>query len=124
MENGFALVWALPAIVVASIIVGWAAESAQLFISQGLALAILAWLQTAPEFAVEAVIAWEQNQNLMVANLTGSLRLLVGFGWPLIYFTRAIKAKNAGVIKLPWFNGLEVLVLLLSTIYFSFIWFK
>ena len=33
--------------------------AAQSHLSQGLALAILAWVQTLPEFAVEAVIAWE-----------------------------------------------------------------
>jgi cation:H+ antiporter len=111
-------------------VVGWAAEAAQIYVSQGLALAILAWLQTSPEFAVEAVIAWEQKQSLMVANLTGSLRLLVGFGWPLVYFTNALLGKNKKrgglwpVIKLPWFNGLEILILILSTFYFSFIWLK
>ena len=40
-------------------LVAWAAEAAQFLISQGLALAILAWVQTLPEFAVEAVIAWQ-----------------------------------------------------------------
>lgn len=74
--------------------IAWAAESAQFFVSQALSLAILAWLQTLPEFAVEAVIAWEQNVPLITANFTGSLRLLVGVGWPLIYFTAAISAKN------------------------------
>jgi len=39
-------------------LVAWGAEAAQFLISQGLALAILAWLQTLPEFAVESVIAW------------------------------------------------------------------
>ena len=52
--------WAGPAILVAAIAIAWAAESAQFFIAQGFALAILAWLQTLPEFAVEAVLAWHQ----------------------------------------------------------------
>jgi cation:H+ antiporter len=116
------------AIVVASIIIGWAAETAQIYISQGLALAILAWLQTSPEFAVEAVIAWHQQTELMVANLTGSLRLLVGLGWPLVYFTNAFLGthRKTGwpVLRLPWFNALEVFSLLAGTLYFIVIWFK
>ena len=51
--------WTIPAMLAAAMLIAWAAESAQFFIAQGFALAILAWLQTLPEFAVEAVIAWE-----------------------------------------------------------------
>ena len=53
--------WAAPAILVSALMIAWAAESAQYFIAQGLALAILAWMQTLPEFAVEAVLAWKQQ---------------------------------------------------------------
>ncbi len=70
--------------------IAWAAESAQFFIAQGFALAILAWMQTLPEFAVEAVLAWKQLTPLLLANLTGALRLLTGFGWPVIYLTAAV----------------------------------
>jgi cation:H+ antiporter len=129
MTNSWhALFWTTPVVMCAAIVIGWAAETAQLYMSQGLALAILAWIQTSPEFAVEAVIAWQQKQNLMVANLTGSLRLLVGLGWPLVYFTHTFfsrhKVKGWPVISLKWFNGLEVLILLLGTLYFSLIWLK
>ncbi len=48
---------------------------------------MLAWLQTMPEFAVEAVLAWKQQSALLIAGLTGALRLLTGLGWPLIYAT-------------------------------------
>ena len=48
-------------------LIAWAAESAQFFIAQGFALAILAWLQTLPEFAVEAVLAWKQQVPLLLA---------------------------------------------------------
>ena len=64
---------AAPAILFASVIIAWAAESAQFFIAQGFALAILAWLQTLPEFAVEAVLAWKQQGPLLLANLTGEI---------------------------------------------------
>lgn len=76
--------------------IAWAAESAQFFIAQGFALAILAWLQTLPEFAVEAVLAWKQQVPLLLANLTGALRLLTGFGWPVIYLTAAFNKKRRG----------------------------
>lgn len=81
--------WATPAILLAAMLIAWAAESAQFFIAQGFALAILAWLQTLPEFAVEAVLAWKQQVPLLLANLTGALRLLTGLGWPMIYATAA-----------------------------------
>jgi cation:H+ antiporter len=87
-------IWTFPSIIVSSFILAWAAESAQFLVSQALALAILAWLQTLPEFAVEAVIAWERNVPLITANFTGSLRLLVGVGWPLIYLTAAVSARR------------------------------
>src|SRR6202046_3940096 len=45
--------WTVPCILFASIVIAWGAEAAQFFIAQGFALAILAWMQTMPEFAVE-----------------------------------------------------------------------
>jgi len=56
-SNPLSALWTFPSILFSSFIIAWAAEAAQFLISQGLALAILAWLQTLPEFAVEAVIA-------------------------------------------------------------------
>ena len=85
--------WTFPTIIFSAFLIGWGAEASQYYMSQGLALAILALLQTLPEFAVEAVIAWQQNVHLMLANLTGSLRILIGLGWPMIYFTRAAFGK-------------------------------
>lgn len=87
---------AAPAILLASVMIAWAAESAQFFIAQGFALAILAWLQTLPEFAVEAVLAWKQQVPLLLANLTGALRLLTGFGWPVIYLTASLAKRRRG----------------------------
>src|SRR5579872_387752 len=83
------VLWTAPSILAAAMLIAWAAESAQFFIAQGFALAILAWLQTLPEFAVEAVLAWKQQVDLLMANLTGALRLLTGLGWPMIYATAA-----------------------------------
>src|SRR4249919_2668888 len=103
-QGAASALWTFPSVLGSAMLIAWAAEAAQFLVSQGLALAILAWLQTLPEFAVEAVIAWEAGQTtrfstdayqvshataLMTANFTGSLRLLVGLGWPMIYATAA-----------------------------------
>src|SRR5205807_264353 len=61
--------WTFPSILGSAFLVAWGAEAAQFLISQGLALAILAWLQTLPEFAVEAVIAWEAGRDPERAHL-------------------------------------------------------
>src|SRR6266436_9533092 len=86
----WSVLWTAPSILIAAMLIAWAAESAQFFIAQGFALAILAWLQTLPEFAVEAVLAKNQQVPLLLANLTGALRLLTGLGWPMIYVTAAL----------------------------------
>src|SRR6185437_16780313 len=83
----WAVLWTTPCILIASVLIAWGAESAQFFVAQGFALAILAWMQTLPEFAVEAVLAWKQQTALLIANLTGALRLLTGLAWPMIYLT-------------------------------------
>lgn len=121
--------WAAPAILLAAMLIAWAAESAQFFIAQGFALAILAWLQTLPEFAVEAVLAWKQQVPLLLANLTGALRLLTGLGWPLIYFTAAayhrMKYKRPlREITLEKEHCVEVVGLLVPLLYVSVIWAK
>ena len=88
--------WTFPTILLSSFVVAWGAECAQFYISQGLALALLAWIQVLPEFAVEAVIAWHQDVPLMTANFTGALRLLTGLGWPVIwiFFAAARRARG------------------------------
>ena len=127
--------WTFPTIIFSSMVIAWAAEAAQFLFSQGLALAILAWLQTLPEFAVEAVISWEAGKDpakihLITANFTGSLRLLVGLGWPLIFFTHAFFGKNSHLhkrfapIDLEDEHSVEVLALLLPLLYFLLIYLK
>ena len=59
VQGAASAVWTFPSVLGSAMLIAWAAEAAQFLLSQGLALAILAWLQTLPEFAVEAVIAWE-----------------------------------------------------------------
>jgi cation:H+ antiporter len=119
------VLWAAPAILGSALMITWAAESAQYFVAQGFALAILAWLQTLPEFAVEAVFAWHQQVPLLLAGLTGALRLLTGFGWPVIYFTAAMfhRQNDAGKngplrsIRLEEHHAVEVIGLFAALVY-------
>src|SRR5216117_3437259 len=104
--SALAALWTFPGMLLSAFLVAWGAEAAQFLISQGLALAILAWLQTLPEFAVEAVIAWEAGRNperahLAIANLTGAIRLLLGLGWPMIYFVFAFASRRRSGQRLP-----------------------
>ncbi len=88
--------WTFPSVLMSAFVMAWAAEGAQFYISQGLALALLAWLQTLPEFAVEAVIAWRGDVPLMTANFTGALRLLTGVGWPMIWVVFMVSERMRG----------------------------
>jgi cation:H+ antiporter len=121
--------WTFPSILLSAFVIAWGAEAAQFLISQGLALAILAWLQTMPEFAVEAVIAWQAGKDpskthLAIANFTGSLRLLVGLGWPMIYFVAAASRRKMIAIRLDDEHSVEIFGLFLPIAYFTFIWWK
>jgi cation:H+ antiporter len=96
-----ALVYGI-AIVGAAFTLSWAAEAAQVDVSAGLALAVLALLAVLPEYAVDAVFSWQAGAiyeaegtcppqeggatacALALANMTGANRVLVGVGWPLI----------------------------------------
>jgi cation:H+ antiporter len=113
----------------AAMLIAWAAESAQFFMAQGFALAILAWLQTLPEFAVEAVLAWRQQVPLLMAGLTGALRLLTGLGWPMIYFVAAFFYRRKSrahmqEIRLEDEHCVEVVGLIAAMLYAFFVWAK
>jgi len=134
-SNTISAIWTFPSIVFSALVIGWAAESAQFLFAQGLALAILAWLQTLPEFMVEAVIAWKAGADpekvfLVSANFTGSIRLLVGLGWPMIYFTSVFFRKRKSSerrwsnIKLEGEHSVEVLGLVPPILYFVIIVIK
>ena len=125
--------WTLPSILFSAFLVAWGAEAAQFLMSQGLALAILAWLQTLPEFAVEAVIAWEAGKDpvrahLAIANLTGAIRLLLGLGWPMIYAVCAWygrhRSERLPAIRLTTEHATEVVGLVPGLLYFVVILVK
>ncbi len=120
--NATTVLWTAPAILLSALMIAWAAESAQYFVAQGFALAMLAWMQTLPEFAVEAVLAWHQQTHLLLANLTGALRLLTGLGWPAIYATAALSHRRATGrplrrIVLDEHHSVEVVGLLVPLLY-------
>ncbi|MBI3726006.1 hypothetical protein HY251_18920 [bacterium] len=111
------------AVIAASMLISWSAEAAQFLISQGLAVAMIALLQVLPEFMIEAVFAWRADTSNMLANLTGSNRLLMGLGWPLIYVTAMVAhywrtGRRLGPIELRPESSVEVWALILSSGYF------
>lgn len=113
-------------VILAAILISWGAEAAQFVVSQGLAIAIIALLQVVPEFMVEATIAWRQEIDLMMANFTGSNRLLMGVGWALVFITADVYNKiktGHGIehIELRRETFIEVLTLMLSSAYFLFV---
>lgn len=132
--SALAALWTFPSMLLSAFLVAWGAEAAQFLMSQGLALAILAWLQTLPEFAVEAVIAWDAGRDptrahLAIANLTGAIRLLLGLGWPMIYFVFAFSGRRRGdgtlpPIKLQPEHAVEVIGLVPPLLYFVVIVWK
>ena len=128
-SSPLAALWTVPAILLASLLITWGAESAQFFVAQGFALAILAWMQTLPEFAVEAVLAWRQQTALLMANLTGALRLLTGLAWPMIYATAAVvhwrrTGRLLRSITLSPHHSVEVIGLFFPLLYAVAIWYK
>jgi cation:H+ antiporter len=77
------------AVVGAAVILAWAAETAQLDISGSLAIALLALIAVLPEYAVDLYFAYTAGHKpefaqYAAANMTGSNRLLIGLGWPLV----------------------------------------
>src|SRR5436190_6044813 len=77
------------AVVAASFLLAWAAEAARLDIGGPLAIAILAIIAVLPEYAVDLYFSYTAGHNpdyvqYAAANMTGSNRLLLGLGWPVV----------------------------------------
>ncbi|HEX7658398.1 MAG TPA: sodium:proton exchanger [Pseudonocardiaceae bacterium] len=87
------------AVVAASFLLAWATEAAQLDISGGLAIAILALIAVLPEYAVDLFFAYKAGSDptyvpYAAANMTGSNRLLLGLGWALVVLVGLAIAKR------------------------------
>ncbi len=114
------------AVLGASFLLAWAAETAEKDVPRAFALAVLAVLAVAPEYAVDALYAWGAGAkgatreacatltpeeieagatmlargchegNLAVANMTGANRILIGIGWAGIAVFTIWHARRTG----------------------------
>src|SRR5262245_44142530 len=102
------------AIVGAAFLLSWAAEVAQLDVSAGLAIALLAFIAVLPEYAVDLVFAFKAGHavaaygpecrplgdlgespcSLALANMTGANRLLIGIGWSMEVLVSSFQARR------------------------------
>jgi cation:H+ antiporter len=92
------------AVVAASFLLAWGAEAAQIDVSGGLAIAVLALVAVLPEYAVDLYYAYVSGHNpeytqYAAANMTGSNRLLMGLGWPVVVLVSILVARKAGAGK-------------------------
>jgi cation:H+ antiporter len=118
------------AILGAAFLLSWAAELVQMDVSQALALALLALIAVLPEYAVDAVFAFQAGRDPVVAqagyavaNMTGANRLLIGMGWSSIVLV-AWWRHGARRVVLERSQALEMSVLLVATGYALVIPFK
>ena len=102
-------------------LLSWAAEVAQLDVPRALALAVLALIAVAPEYAVDVYFAWRAGQDpaytaYATANMTGGNRLLIGVGWAASVLTIWLRHRRRG-ISLPREQAVEINYLALATAY-------
>jgi cation:H+ antiporter len=131
------------AIVGAAFLLSWAAEVAQLDISAGLAIAVLAFIAVLPEYAVDLVFAIkggnsfeetgraclpigggeESPCSLALANMTGANRLLIGVGWSMVIFIAWWRWRQRGQpergreVTLSRSHSVELSYLAVATLY-------
>jgi cation:H+ antiporter len=116
------------AIVGAAFAISWAAETAQLDISAGLAIAILALIAVLPEYAVDFVFTSQGGNSfqmdpscpplpgggrespcdLALANMTGANRLLIGLGWSMVVFIAWYRLRKTGEMPPGRWGGIEL----------------
>lgn len=126
------------AVVGSAFMLAWAAEAAQVDISAGLALALLALVAVLPEYAVDFVFTWKAGKHPAefapdaLANMTGGNQLLIGAGWSLVVLVgawrirqsrRGRELKNVRSVpettdvELDRSNSVAIAFLLIATIY-------
>jgi len=125
----------------ASFLLAWGAETAEKDVPRAFAIAVLAVLAVAPEYAVDALYAWNagihagtergvEAGNLAVANMTGANRILIGIGWAGIALFTVFRAGSdddpavenrsgflADAVTLDRDIGLEIVFLFLATLW-------
>ncbi|MGM0592380.1 MAG: sodium:calcium antiporter [Halobacteriota archaeon] len=128
------------AVLGASFLLAWGAETAEKDVPRAFALAVLAVLAVAPEYAVDALYAWQAASdpakgNLAVANMTGANRILIGLGWSGIALYSIYKARSRDdtsvdtsrggrlrdAVRLDPSIATEILFLFLATVYAFFV---
>ncbi|MFB6169815.1 MAG: sodium:calcium antiporter [Haloarculaceae archaeon] len=130
------------AVLGASFLLAWGAETAERDVPRAFALAVLAVLAVAPEYAVDALYAWQagadpanvEAANLAVANMTGANRILIGLGWSLIALFSIYRARTSddpavdrgdswlsSAVELDPTISTEILFLSLATVYAFFV---
>jgi len=109
------------AVLGASFLLAWGAETAEKDVPRAFAIAVLAVLAVAPEYAVDALYAWNagaggataeacrpdnlasagatlvsacHDANLAIANMTGANRILIGIGWAGIAVFTVLRAAS------------------------------
>jgi cation:H+ antiporter len=126
-------------VLAASFLLAWGAETAEKDVPRAFALAVLAVLAVAPEYAVDALYAWQaasdpSRGNLAVANMTGANRILIGLGWSGIALFSIVMARRTGAqnvferdgrlgnfVELDPSISTEILFLFLATVYAFFV---
>jgi cation:H+ antiporter len=125
----------------ASFLLAWGAETAEKDVPRAFAIAVLAVLAVAPEYAVDALYAWNagihagtergvEAGNLAVANMTGANRILIGIGWAGIALFTVFRNGSEGdsavvnrdgvladAVSLDRDIGLEIVFLFLATLW-------
>jgi len=129
------------AVLGASFLLAWGAETAEKDVPRAFALAVLAVLAVAPEYAVDALYAWQAatdpaKANLAVANMTGANRILIGLGWSGIALFSIYKATSGArkddhvvdregrlrdAVELDPSIATEILFLFLATVFAFFV---
>jgi cation:H+ antiporter len=129
------------AIVGAAFLLSWAAEAAQLDISAGLAIAVLALIAVLPEYAVDFVFSGKAGHavakygsaclppgskdaspcSLALANMTGSNRLLIGIGWSMVvlvaWWQWRKRGRRQAEVTLERSHSVELAFLAVATVY-------
>lgn len=117
----------------AAFLLSWAAEVAQMEVSQAFALALLALIAILPEYAVDLYFAWRAAEDPIyghyaAANMTGANRLLVGMGWPVIVWLFWARWRKPAVTLAPsdqiavWFLGVATMYAFLIAVRGTFSW--
>ena len=128
-------------IVGGAFLLSWGAEAAQVDVAASFAIAVLALIAVLPEYAIEAVLAWDagavfdpvtkgidpatgvihEDIGLVAANVTGANRLLIGLGWSAVILIFWVKRRRT--LDLRGEMSLELKMLVVATLVTFLIFF-